>query len=463
MAHASDAPITRALSSFVAGFSPDALPDPVKTCATEMVLDGAGALIAAANPHLSTGRRVAGFVESQGGKPQAWVIGHGQRTSAVMAALANGTMGYACDVEPHHPEGVLHPIAVMLPTALALGELTGATGARLMGAIVLGCEIEYRLSMALGPVEQYNLGFHPSAVCGCFGATAAASFLLGLDAEKVRRAFGLAGCQASGLMAWESDETENSRPFQMGMAARNGVTSALLAKDGFGGPIAIFDHGHTVFGAFSRNPKPHLLTEGLGERWDGTVELAIKPYSSVSFLHPGLDALLGLARENALKIGDVAAITLRFPSSGTHCIDGNPLKSHCAQYILPVALSDAGLNVVDIFDDRRLTDPEVKRLSRRVTVIQDAELDRLFPDFYATIVEIETTDGRRLTRRNDIARGYPEAPMPTAEREAKFRKLAGTVCAPARVETLKGTIEGLWTAPDIAGFAALMGARPDAA
>ena len=94
-----------------------------------------------------------------------------------MAALANGTMGYACDFEPHHPEAILHPIAVMVPTALAVGERTGARGIDLLGAVTLGCEVEYRVSMAIGPVQMYDLGFHPSAVAGCFGATAAAAWL----------------------------------------------------------------------------------------------------------------------------------------------------------------------------------------------------------------------------------------------------------------------------------------------
>src|SRR5437660_496383 len=179
------------------------------------------------------------------------------------AALANGTMAYACDVEPHHPEGILHPVAVMVPTALAVGELVGAGGADFLAAVALGLEVEYRVSVALGPAEQYALGFHPSAVCGAFGAAAAAAFLVKLDAEAVERAFGLAACQASGLMAWESDPTENARPFQMGMAARNGVTAARLAASGFGGPAAVFDHGHTVFRAFSRNPAPERLTAGL--------------------------------------------------------------------------------------------------------------------------------------------------------------------------------------------------------
>ncbi|BBK35135.1 2-methylcitrate dehydratase [Allostella sp. ATCC 35155] len=461
MATRGSGPLTEAWAKLVAGFSADSVPADVRARAIQMILDGSGALLAASDPKISTGRRIAGFVEGLGGAPQASIVGHGFRTSVVNAALANGTMGYACDVEPHHPEGVLHPIAVMVPAALALAEHLGKPGKDLVAAVILGCELEYRLSMALGPVEQYNLGFHPSAVCGCFGATAAAAFLLGLDADQTTKALGLAGCQASGLMAWESDETENSRPFQMGMAARNGVTAAMLASQGFGGPLGIFDHGHTVFGAFSRNPAQHHLTDELGTRWDGIMELAIKPYSSVSFLHPGLDTLLGIARANKLAIEDVDSIVLRFPSSGTHCIDDNPLKSHCAQYILPVALSKEGLRVADLFTDRRLSDPEVARLSGRVTVVKDDELDKGFPNLYDTIVEVKTRAGQTYSEKNGIARGYPEAPLSEAEVRAKFDRLTAAVAGPKRSADLAAAIEGLWSAPGVGTYAALMGAKPD--
>lgn len=457
------ATLTQTLAAYVSAFQPSELPEPVRSRTLDMILDGCGALLAAANPRFSTGRLIAELATDLGGRPVASVVGHGFRTGPVDAALANGTMGYACDVEPHHPEGVLHPIAVMIPTALAAAELVGADGARMVAAVALGCEVEYRLSMALGPVEQYNLGFHPSAVCGCFGATAAAAFLLGLDRDRVVRAFGLAGCQASGLMAWESDPTENARPFQMGMAARNGMTAALLAAKGFGGPAAIFDEGHTVFRAFSRNPDPTRLTRDLGQRFDGIMELAIKPYSSVSFLHPALDALLGLMRAHRLRIEDVAGLTIRFPKSGAHCIDGNPLKSHCAQYILPVAMTERGLNIADLFVDRRESDAEVARLSRSVNVIRDDDLDREFPKRYATIIELETRSGQRFAERNDVARGYPEAPLSAAEISDKFRRMAGTVAAPDRVAALEMTLRGLWQATEIGTLAGLMCAKPDAA
>ncbi|MBL8700086.1 MAG: MmgE/PrpD family protein [Alphaproteobacteria bacterium] len=453
------APLTNALARFVGAFKASALPAEVRRRTVELVLDGTGALVSAANPRYSTGRLAAGFARGQGGRPQASVVGHGFRTSVVNAALANGTMGYASDVEPHHPEAILHPIAVMIPTALAVGEHVKASGAEFLAAVALGCEVEYRVSMALGPAEQYALGFHPSAVCGTFGATAAAAFLLGLAPEAVVRAFGLAACQASGMMAWESDPTENARPFQMGMAARNGVTAAMLAASGFGGPDAVFDHGHTIFRAFSRKPSPAKLVAGLGRRWDGVMELAFKPYSCVSFLHPGLDALLGIVRENDLGPDDIKSLVLKFPKDGIHCVDGNPLKSHCAQYILPVAVAARELQVRDIFVDRRLSDRKVAALSRRVRVVSDPVLDRLFPDFYASIVEVKTRDGRTFTRRNDIARGYPETPMAAEEMAAKFERLAGSVMTPARVKALGRIVLDLPGARGLAAYAGALRAK----
>ena len=450
----SEAPATNRLAGFIAALTPDDVPEAVLARTRELVLDGAGALLAAADPAYTTGRLIAAFAADQGGRPEASVVGHGFRTGAAHAALANGTMGYACDFEPHHPEAILHPIAVQVPTALAVAERVGANGKAFLAAVALGCEVEYRVSVALGPAQQYALGFHPSAVCGVFGASAAAANLLGLESEAVVRALGLAACQASGLMAWESDPSENARPFQMGMAARNGVTAALLAGQGFGGPRAVFDHGHTVYRAFSREPSPGRLTEGLGEAWDGIMELAIKPYPCVAFLHPALDGLLALRAEEKLGADDVARLTFRFPRSGIHCVDDNPLKSHCAQYILAVALARGRLEVRDIFVDARESDAAIRALSARIEVVpDDGELEAMFPDFYASEIVIERADGGRLTRRNDVARGYPEAPMSPFDARAKFETLVTGVAGTMRANRLAAAVDRLAEAPDLSALA----------
>ena len=311
--------------------------------------------------------------------------------------------------------------------------------------------------MAMSPKELYALGFHPSAVCGTFGAAAAASVLLNLTPEQTTRALGLAGLQTSGLMAWEDDPREDARPFQMGMAARNGVTAALLAKDGFGGPDRIFDGGHNVLHAFSRVANDAPLVDGLGTKWDGVMELAVKPYSCVSFLHPALDALGTLIDKHAIASRDVEEIQLRFAASGCHCVDDNPLKSHCAQYVLPVRLARGELRFTDIFRDLRQDNDEVARLASRTSVARDqGEFETLFPDFYVGEVTLTLKGGEKVSERSDIARGYPEAPLSAEELKAKFDLLVGSVASPQRRDALHGAAASIFKADNVDGLAALL-------
>ena len=264
------------------------------------------------------------------------------------------------------------------------------------------------------------------------------------------------------MMAWQDDPREDARPFQMGMAARNGVTAALLAQAGFGAPDRIFDGGHTVLKAYSRVATSEPLTDGLGEVWDGVMELAIKPYPCVSFLHPALDALEHLLNEHALTSGDIAAIDLRFPNAGAHCVDNNPLKGHNAQYILPVRTAMGRLSYLDLFDDRRLTHPEVARLAASATVTRDfGEFDEKFPDFYIGEVTLQLAGGQQLKHRCDIARGYPESPLSDADVRAKFQTIVGEIADERRMHELAEAASNIFDASDVSTLAALLAPKPE--
>ncbi len=455
------APITRRLAAFIAGTTPETLPEEVVAYSKQLIFDGIGTLVSATHPSVTASAGIGAFAMAQGGAGRATLIGREAKVDVVNAALANGTLGYASDFEPHHPEAILHPIAVMLPTALALCEAEGRNGRDLVTAVALGCEITYRVSMALDPRELYALGFHPSAIAGSFGAAAAAAYLLRLSAEQTVRTLGLAALQTSGMMAWQDDPREDARPFQMGLGARNGVTAALLAQGGFGAPDRIFDGGHTVLKAYSRVADPAPLTDGLGAVWDGVMELAIKPYPCVSFLHPALDALEALLSRHALASSDIRAIRLRFADAGAHCVDGNPLKGHNAQYVLPVRAALGRLSYLDLFHDRRLSDPEVARLAESATVERDfGEFEARFPDFYIGEVTLTLADDQELRERCDIARGYPESPLSGAEIETKFRSIVGEVADQSRTDRLAEAAASIHEAASVEALAALLGQAP---
>jgi 2-methylcitrate dehydratase PrpD len=273
----------------------------------------------------------------------------------------------------------------------------------------------------------------------------------------------LAGLQTSGLLAWQDDPREDARPFQMGLAARNGVMAAMLAKRGFGGPDRIFDGGHVVLDAYTAVADPVPLTDQLGTVWDGVMELAIKPYASVSFLHPALDALVGLLDEHALTSQQIEKIALRFAEAGAHCVDDNPLKGHSAQYILPVRAAMGRLSYLDLFIDRRETEPEVARLAASAEVIRDtAGFNDAFPDFYMGEVILTLTDGRILSATSKVARGYPEQPLSQDELDRKFAEVTGTVCSRDRQKALAKAAGDLHAAPDVLALTRLLALAPDA-
>jgi 2-methylcitrate dehydratase PrpD len=325
--------------------------------------------------------------------------------------------------------------------ALAFAERQNDNGERLLAALSLGIEVSCRVSMAVNPRDLYGRGFHPTAVACSFGAAAAAGFLLDLDRVQWLNALGLSGNQASGLLAWAKDETENSRPFNPGIAARNGGTAALLAKLGFAGPPDIFDGKYDFFSAFSNGGEvPDKLTR---KEWAIT-ELAFKRYSSCSFTHPGLDALLELMDEHDLTSRDIDSIDLNYPRAGAHMIDSNALRSHCAQYVFAVAVVTGAVLFDDILTDRR-GDPEIKRIFENSRVIPDDTFDRTYPDQYESMVTVMTTDNRKLEKYNGWAKGTAQSPMSEAELLEKYYQLSTRRLPRVRAEGIKAWIDGAET------------------
>ena len=439
------------LSEYVVSTRYDSLPGDVQLRAQHILLDTLGAILSAAAPHYTTSQRILQYTLDQGGHPESILIGSNERTSCVNAALYNGTLGYSSDIESHHPGAIMHGAAIVVPAALAVAERQRSSGSDLLTAVVLGIEVACRVSLAIDPTILYSRGQHPTCIAGGFGSATAAGYLLGLTSSELCQAWGLTGTQASGLLAWETDPTENSRPFNPGIASRNGTTAAVLASYGFGGPPDIFEGKFNILNAFSDESRPDLLTERLGKRFMIN-ELAIKRYACCAFLHPGLDGLEQILTAQNLQANEIDAIRLRFPRSGVALIDNNPLRSHCGQYILPIYALERKIIIDDILTDRR-NEPAISSLSQKVQVLGDDELDREFPDRYTTHIEVDSR-GHTFSQLVRYAKGCPENPLTIDELEAKFRRLAGTVIENEEVETVLHEIRTLSDNPTVEHLAA---------
>ena len=453
-------PATAALVDYAVGVLPEGLPADVARAGQDILLDTLGAMIGARAPGLTISAPLLRYAALEGGEPRASIVGRPQRTGPTQASLVNGTLAYALDIESIHGPSITHAAAVVVPAALAVAEVAGRSGADLLHAIVVGFDVADWVSRAISPRALYDRGLHPTAVAGTPAAALTAARLLGLDAVKARRALGLAASQAGGLMAWEHDPTEHSRPFNCGIAARNGVTSALLADAGFGGPEdAIEDHGG-LLGAFGdERSAAAILSEGLGSTF-AVAETSIKRHACCAFLQPGVNAILELRKRHGLGPEDVDQIALHFPRGGAAVIDANPVRSHNAQYVLAVALQDHEVRFDDLIVDRRLAEPALAALSEKVTVVHSVPLDPEFPDRYTSRVVLMLRGGRQVETLVTYPLGHPRNPLGPAELRAKVERLAEPVIGAAATVALVAEVDTIRQAGSIDGLMALLRTEP---
>ena len=229
---------TAALAEFVANLRYDGVPEDVRRVLREAVVDAVGCgLFGLTTP---AGRIVQEFALEQGGPDDAtlWAAG-GVRVSSANAALALGTIIHAFDFDDHH-RAKIHPGAAVLPAVLALGEPRDIDGETCLAALAAGYEVMARVSLAANPSSSRMRGWHLTGTCGTFGAAAAASVILGLDAPTTASALGLAGTQSAGLWAFNADGAMSKR-LHPGRSAQSGIMAALLAQKGFQGPRQILE------------------------------------------------------------------------------------------------------------------------------------------------------------------------------------------------------------------------------
>ncbi len=434
-------PHTQRLAEYSASFTFHDLPQRAVELTKPLVLDTLGALFAAWPDRHPVARLLGDYVEQMGGAPECTVLGRDFKAPAANAALVNGTMGYAADIEGGG-FARMHAAAVFVPTVLVMGERQNLSGKDVIAALALAYDISGRVSEANRTSSPYPHSFHPSAVFGTFGAAAVAGYALHLDADRFVNCYGLAGNVASGLIAWVDDPTEHSRSYGIGVAAHNGVNAGLLAERGFGGPRGIFDPmKYNIFDAFSGEAHLEELSRDLGkeyyiERADG-----YKQYPCCGDIHSGLDALLAILAEQNVRPQEIAQITHMVKPGRAQIIDNNPLRSHCSQYILAVAAVEHQIRWDDFLHDRR-AEPAIGTVAAKTRLIAAPELETS-PAAAPAIVEITTNDGRIFRKRVDFAKGRSQNPLTQAELEQKFVRLSAPAIGEPRCAEIMALVKQL--------------------
>lgn len=442
--------VTATLATFLANAKPHALPEAVRHEAARTFLNWVGCAVGGSR-HEAVDIALAALGPFSG-PPTASVLGRADRVDPLLAALANGISSHVFDFDDTHLETVIHPAGPVASALLAFAEHRPVRGEDFVNALVLGVETECRIGRAVIPAH-YDIGWHITGTAGVFGAAAAIGVVLGLDAERMAWALGLAAAQPVGLREMFGSMTKSFHP---GRAAQNGMTAALLAARGYTSSAQALEASRGWLNVLSTRHDAATITRGLGHSFEIAAN-SYKPFACGVVIHPVIDACLRLRDRHGIAAADIVSVTLGVhplvleltgktaPRTG---LEGKFSVFHATAIAL--LEGDGGESR---FSDRAVNDPRAIDLRQRISAVIDPART---PD--AAHVAIALADGRTVALTVHHAIGSREQPMTDTDLERKFRGLVAPVLGTATTSHLLDLCWTLGAHDNVAAVAAA--ARP---
>ena len=429
-------PVTRILARFVATHPSRGWSDVVDHEAHRTFLNWVGCAVGAAR-HESA-EATLGAVRMLRPAPQSSVLGRDDKVDMASAALVNGITSHTFDFDDTHLKTIIHPAGPVASALLALAEVIGASGREIVDALVLGIDVSCRVGNCIYP-EHYDRGWHITGSTGMLGAAAGCARLLRLDEQATAFALGIAASQPIGMREQFGTMT---KPFHPGAAARAGLTSALLAKNGFTASPRALEAPRGFAQVVSTKYDWGEITSELGSRFEISFN-TYKPFACGIVIHPTIDAATQL-RAQGIEAQDIERVELRVhplvleltgkkePEDG---LQGKFSVYH--GFAVGLIFGRAGETE---YDDAVVRRENVTALRRKVVALVDAKIDEASADVTAVL-----KDGRKVRVFVEHAIGSLERPMSDKDLEAKFHSLCDPVIGKVRADAL---IEACWKLGD---------------
>ena len=423
--------LTREVCGFITATEYGDLPEELLELGRKSILDGLG--LALSGSVAASGRLVQEYLSSQKLAGDATVIGTALKVPPRFAAFANGIGMHADDyddtqlaVGADRVYGLLtHPTAPCLPAALAIAETAGLSGRELVLAYHLGVEVEAKVSEAMSP-RHYQHGFHSTATCGPLAAAAAAAKLYRLELEPSLHAIAIAASQSAGL---RENFGTMTKPFHAGRAAESGVLAADLARSGWTATDRILESPRGFFQAHGGGYALEAIEGKLGKPWTFLDPgISIKPHPSGSLTHPGMTKMLELIDEHDIDPANVERVDVgtnhNMPNALIHHQPETELQAKFSmEFCLAILLLERRGGLSE-FVDEVVRRADVKEMIRKIHFYVHPEAEAAGYDKMTTILDIQLTDGRRISGRADFGKGSPSNPMSYGEVADKFRECA---------------------------------------
>jgi 2-methylcitrate dehydratase PrpD len=357
-------------------------------------------------------------------------------TTVSNAAFANGMLAHADETDDSHKVSRSHIGCSTVPTALAMAERHGAAGGALLQALVLGYDVGARVMFALGPLQFHQAGHCTHSFAGLFGATASGAALAGLSAEQVGWTLSYAAQQAAGITSWRraKDHVEKAFVFA-GMPARNAIEAVEMVAAGFTGVNDVFTGAQNFFIAFGQEPRPELLVDALGKRYE-ILQTTIKKWTVGSPAQSVLDAVQILVKENDVSQLGILEVVIRMAPLELDTVNDRAMPDISLQHLVALLLLDGDLTFDSSHDDRRMRDPAAVAIKQKIKLVPDPSREPR-----RAHVTMTMCDGRVLSHQAGPVRGSPENPMTNEEVTHKALGLMAPVLGATRAREL---IEILW-------------------
>jgi 2-methylcitrate dehydratase len=394
------------------------------------------------------------------GRGTATVIGTGKRIDPVSASLANGLMIRCMDYndiywkqDPSHPSDIF-------PAALACCERSKSNGKELIVGLVLGHEFEMRFCEAAFPGIRER-GWH-HATLTAFVSPIVAGRALHLGWEQIQHAVGISASRHATLGAVTAGKLTMMKNTVDPMATQSGVLAALMAEKGYTGPEHVVDGKEGLTHCFGPSWKLDFLTDGLGESWRIT-QCGMKAFPTEALTHTPISAVLDIVKSNDLKPEQVEKVQIRSLARAADILS-DPSKydpqsketaDHSLPYVIAAAIAERQVTPVQ-FEMKKIMDPTIRAQLKKVEVVADPEIEKVFPALQRVIVNLTTTDGRTFSKQLDYPKGDPRNPLSDAEVEEKFSALAEGVLSDGAQKKLKNAIWNLEKAGSVSTLMALM-------
>jgi len=453
--------ITAKMSRWAAGLTYQQLSPEAVYQAKRFLLDSIGCALGG---YLQHDVKIAlQVLDEIAGRGPATVIGTGKRIDAVSASLANALMIRCMDYndiywnqDPSHPSDIF-------PAALACCERAKSDGRELIVGLVLGHEFEMRFCEAAFPGIRER-GWH-HATLTAFVSPIVAGRALHLGWEQIRHAVGISASRHATLGAVTAGKLTMMKNTVDPMATQSGVLAALMAEKGYTGPEHVVEGKEGLTHCFGPAWKLNLLTDGLGDSWRIT-QCGMKAFPTEALTHTPISAVLDIVKSNDLKPEQVEKVRIRSLARAADILS-DPSKydpqsketaDHSLPYVIAAALAERQVTPVQ-FEMRKIMDPTIRAQLRKVEVVADPEIEKVFPALQRVIVNLTTTDGRAFTKQLDYPKGDPRNPLSDAEVEEKFAALADGVLSNGAQKKLKNAIWNLEKVGSVSKLMTLMKAN----